>query len=154
MKYLNGDTLNLKNIKIVQTHVKQPFNLIECLKSKDSKILEDSVELKLEEIMKQEISQSDEANFTINNNNNNNTVSEYKCSTCSKIFISKFKLQQHCLIHGINTQDTLICNICSKIFVNSSSLTRHLKIHDSKQKFYTNFNFEHFCTYYVQYFFE
>ena len=82
-------------------------------------------------LMEQQITQSDEKSSLINFFNVASNCN-FKCPTCSKIFSTKSKLQQHCLLNCVKQQDSLTCKECSKKFINNYSLTRHFKIHQSK----------------------
>lgn len=82
------------------------------------------------ELMKDEITQSDQADISEQNANVSSSV--YKCVLCSKRFSTKLKFQQHCLEHDIKNNESATCNYCSKTFSNNYTLTRHLKTHQSK----------------------
>lgn len=107
------------------------FNHVESPKlNHEDKEKENSADSKLE-LMKQEITQSDQIDIS---EKNANVVSSsiYKCGMCTKRFSSKLKFQQHCLVHSVEDNESLTCNVCLKTFLNNSSLSRHSKTHQSK----------------------
>ena len=86
----------------------------------------DSSDNKLD-LIKQETTQLDEMNEPFNILMNV-TSSNYTCTICSKQFLTKLKFEQHCLLHGVNKQNSVNCN--------NLSLSHHLKRDESRIKYY------------------
>lgn len=128
--------MNQNSIKIDQ-NIKESFNYKDSNnvykeeKEKENTVCDSSNNIL--DLIKQETTHSSEENNSINILMNAVTSSNFNCTICSKQFSTKLKFEQHCLLHGINKQNSINCNNSSEGLFNNS-LIRRLKINDSKLK--------------------
>ncbi|KAJ8668881.1 hypothetical protein QAD02_000140 [Eretmocerus hayati] len=126
-KYLKLEDDDYSSDEEEKSFIQDDFDLL----SGEEREKENSPDSELE-LMRQEITQSHLKTPPQNGDIVSSTI--HKCDLCSKMFSSKSKLQQHCLIHSDREDDSFTCNICLKTFMNNSSLTRHVKTHQKDRQ--------------------